>query len=403
MLLKNLRKETRNAIILGFMCCTAYLSVYIARNVLSAVTPALVENGVFNESQIGTLSSIYFIAYAVGQLINGIIGDKIKAKYMLCSGLIISGISGLLFVLVSSNTFVAFIIYAVSGFGLSMIYAPMTKVVAENTEPIYAQRCSVGYTFASFFGSPVAGLFAGFYVWSGVFNISSIILILMGVVCFICFSILEKKNIVTYGRYTPTKDAKNIGSIKVLIKNRIIKFSLISIITGIVRTTVVFWLPTYISQYLSFSPSTSAFIFTVSSFIISFSAIVSMALYEGIHRNIDAVLIIAFSVSAVSFLLAFLIKLPVLNLIFLMLAILASNSAATMLWGVYCPSLKETGMVSSATGFLDFLSYVAAAVSSVVFANAVTVIGWGWLIIIWAALMVVGLIVSLPKKSKLGL
>jgi hypothetical protein len=51
-------------------------------------------------------------------------------------------------------------IYGMTGFFLSMIYAPMTKVVAENTEPIYATRCSLGYTFASFFGSPMAGVAA---------------------------------------------------------------------------------------------------------------------------------------------------------------------------------------------------------------------------------------------------
>ena len=97
-MLKNLRPAAKNAIMLGGMCCLSYLAVYIARNVLSAVTPSLISNGIFSETQIGTLSSVYFIAYAVGQLINGIIGDKIKAKYMISAGLVLAGVFGMVFV-----------------------------------------------------------------------------------------------------------------------------------------------------------------------------------------------------------------------------------------------------------------------------------------------------------------
>ena len=69
-------------------------------------------------------------------------------------------------------------------------------------------------------------------------------------------------------------------------------------------------------------------------------------------------------------------KNPWLNIVLIVLAIMASNGAATMIWSRYCPGLRDTGMVSAATGFLDFVSYMAAAVSSTLFANAVSGIGW---------------------------
>jgi sugar phosphate permease len=53
-------------------------------------------------------------------------------------------------------------------------------------------------------------------------------------------------------------------------------------------------------------------------------------------------------------------------------------------------------MVSSVTGFLDFASYMAASFASKVFAYVATTIGWVWLILIWAALMVVGFFISVP-------
>ncbi len=394
---KGMKKTTKNAILLGGMCCLSYLAVYIARNVLSAVTPSLIENGIFTEKQIGNLSSIYFIAYAIGQLINGIIGDKIKAKYMMNIGLILAGIAGVVFPVLVSTPWAAFSVYGFTGFLLSMIYAPMTKVVAENTEPIYAERTSIGYTFASFLGSPIAGLLAGLLIWRGVFNTSGIILTIMGVTCFLSFTLFEKKKIIQYNLYKRAKTKG--GSISVLFKRKIVKFTIVSITTGVVRTTVVFWMPTYFSQHLGFSPEQSANIFAAATLVISFSAIIALMIYEKCNRNIDTVLFGSFVLSAVFFLLLFMINSPILNIIFFVLAVMSANSATTMLWSVYCPSLKDTGVISSATGFLDFASYSAAAVSSTLFANAVQNIGWGNLILIWCGLMSIGVLISIPKRK----
>lgn len=79
---------------------------------------------------------------------------------------------------------------------------------------------------------------------------SSAILVGMGCVCFTVFTVFEKKGIIQYGQYKRPKSTG--GGIKLLIKHRIIRFTLISVLTGIVRTTVVFWLPTYFVQYLGY-------------------------------------------------------------------------------------------------------------------------------------------------------
>ncbi|MBQ4575646.1 MAG: MFS transporter [Clostridia bacterium] len=393
----SLTPAAKKAVAIGGMCSVAYLAVYLARNILGTVSPQMIEDGVFATEQIGTLSSIYFISYALGQLFNGAIGDKIKAKYMISLGLALAGVSNLIFSLGAGSAAVAYVAYALTGFFLSMIYGPMTKVVAENTEPVYATRCSLGYTFASFFGSPLAGVLAALLAWQGVFAVSSGVLVLMGVVCFSFFHLLERRGTIKFGEY---KKPEGKGSVGLLIEHRIIKFTFISVLTGVVRTTVVFWLPTYIAQYLDFSSEASAGIFSAATFVISLSAFIAVFMYEKLGNNMDLTILIAFSVSSVSFLLVYLLKAPVPNIIFMVLAILSSNCAASMLWSRYCPSLRDTGMVSGATGFLDFMSYMAAAASSSIFANAVEGIGWGNLILVWFGLMVVGVVVALPWKRK---
>ena len=71
-----------------------------------------------------------------------------------------------------------------------------------------------------------------------------------------------------------------------------------------------------------------------------------------------------------------------------------------MMFSRYCPSLADTGMVSTATGYLDFMSYMAASASSTLFANAVNTIGWNKLILVWILLMLVGVAISVPAVRK---
>ena len=399
-------KKAMNAIYLGTLCSVSYLAVYFARNMLSAVTPQMIDSAGFTEPFIGKLSSMYFVCYAIGQLINGFIGDRIKAKYMISLGLLFAGISNFVFLnFVEYSIFAAQAAYGATGFFLAMIYAPMTKVVAENTEPIYATRCSMGYTFASFFGSPVAGLSAAFLAWQSVFLVGTFTLATMSVIVFVCFCIFEHRGTVRYGQYKPSKE-KGQG-VSVLFKHRIVKFTLISMITGVIRTSVVFWMPTYIAQYLGFSSEKSAMIFTVATFVISLTTFIVIFIYERLGYNMDLTILIMFIASAIAFSAVYFIKTPFLNICLFVLAIMASNGAATMLWSRYCPSLRDTGMVSSATGFLDFVSYMSAAAATTLFANAVDSLGWGNLILVWIALVSCGIIVALPyrrgeKKNCIG-
>ena len=391
------REKVRNAVLIGGLCSISYLAVYFARNILGAVTPQILEEGVFSTEFMGTVSSVYFICYAVGQLINGVIGDKVKAKYMISFGLLLAGICNFAFVRLTAYPTAVCVAYGMTGFFLAMIYGPMTKVVAENTEPLYATRCSLGYTFASFLGSPLAGAIAAVLAWQKAFDISSVSLIVMGVLCFAAFLLLEKKGIVKYGQYVPVKE-KGSG-IQVLIRHKIIKFTLVSILTGVIRTSVVFWMPTYLSQYLGYSVEQSAFIYTVVTLIISFATFFAIAVYEALGRNMELTVLLFFILSVLGFLGVYLITQPTLNIILMIIAILAADSASAIMWSRYCPSLRDTGMVSSATGFLDFVSYIAAAVASSVFANAVEGIGWRMLILVWFALMAAGVIVSLPYRK----
>lgn len=394
-----LSKNAKNAVMIGTLCSVSYLAVYIARNVLSAVSAQLEAQGIVNDVFYGTLTAAYFWFYAVGQLVNGLIGQKVNARWMISLGLLSAGILNFAFPYIVLDQVTAVVVYGMSGFFLAMIYSPMTKVVAENTLPIHATRCSLGYTFSSFFGSPMAGILATIFVWQSVFMVSSAMLVFMAVVAFTIFMLFEKKGVVKYNLYKPKKE--NGGAVKVLLKHHYIKFCLISLITGIIRTCWVSWLPKYFTGFLGYSVESSSAAFSVSTFIIAFTTFVAIFIYERLGRNINNTLILVFSIAAVFFVGTLFITDQTINVVLMVVAIMASNAAAAMLWSVYCPSLRDTGFTSGATGFLDFINYAAAGIFTLFIGAIIGVIGWSGILIILIGLMAAGVLVSIPfTKSK---
>lgn len=388
--------KIKNTILIGTLCGVSYFAVYVARNILGAVSPQMLASG-FTEEYIGKASSVFFIVYAIGQLINGFIGDKIKARYMMSFGLVLAGICNIVYPFVSAFNVGSIIAYGITGFFLAMIYGPMTKVIAENVEPEYVARCGLGYEFGALLGTPTAGLMAAIFPMLFVFGIGGGMLLLMGIVAFISFLVLERKGVVSYGKYETLK-TEGKANIKVLLKHQIIKFCFVAVITGVVRTSVVFWLPTYISQHLCFSPEVSATIFSAVTLVISLSAFLAVFIYERL-KSMDKSILLSFSIAAMAFLMVWLVKQPIVNIACLTIAIMGSGCVAAIMWCRYCPSLRDTGRVSAVTGFLDFLSYMGAAAANLIFANAVSDIGWKNLILIWTGLMIIGVVVSLPYNK----
>lgn len=392
-------QPAKNAAVIGSVCAFSYLVVYVARNILGAVSPQMIEQGVLTTENIGSMSSVYFVTYAFGQLINGMIGDKIKTKYMIGFGLFLAGCSCMLIPLFAADSAtVAYVSYGAMGFFLSMIYGPMTKAVAENTDPRYTPRCSFGYTMSTLVGSPLAGLMAIFLAWNMSFWVGCAFLIFTGILFFAVFAVLEKRGIVTYGRYRRTHCGA--AGIRELIRLQIIKFTLIAAVTGIVKTTVVSWLSTYFSQHLGYSPESAALLFTVCTTVISATVFIAMGLYALFRGNMSLVITVGFSAAALAVCGAYFFSHPIVNIVCVVIGVLGSNSASVMLWSLYCPSLRDTGMVSSVTGFLDFVSYMTGALASYLSARAVDVIGWRWLLLIWCGLMVFGVVISFFGKKK---
>ncbi len=118
------------------MAWGTYASFYLLRVNYSVAIPVIQDEFGFSKTDVGIIATSLLLAYAVGQFINGQLGDKFKARRIIAFGLITSAILNFLFGF--SGTFVvgfAFIwtmaiIWALNGYFQSMGWAPTVKTIA---------------------------------------------------------------------------------------------------------------------------------------------------------------------------------------------------------------------------------------------------------------------------------
>ncbi|MCU0913852.1 MAG: MFS transporter [Planctomycetes bacterium] len=108
----------------------AYCFVYFHRNCLSIVADDLVTDFHATASVIGVLGSIYFYCYAAMQFPAGLLSDSVGPRRTVTVSLLLATVGSLLFGLAPSVR-VAMIARAMVGLGVSMVFIPTMKILAQ--------------------------------------------------------------------------------------------------------------------------------------------------------------------------------------------------------------------------------------------------------------------------------
>lgn len=112
------------------LCWLGYASVYFGRVNLSIALPDIQQEFDFSKSQISLISSVFFWVYAVGKLINGMIGDKVSGKMFVFLGLFLAGVANILFGFTASLLTMA-LIWSVNAYVQSGLWGPMSNMLTQ--------------------------------------------------------------------------------------------------------------------------------------------------------------------------------------------------------------------------------------------------------------------------------
>lgn len=389
-----MEKKVQSAWRIGSLCIATYLASYVTRNILSVSTPEMIKEAFFTKEYTGLLSSVCFIFYAVGQLINGFIGDMVHPKYMIIMGLGVSSISTFAIPLFD-NRIIHFAAFALIGFGLSMLRGPLMKVISENTAATHARMICTLFSMAGFAGPLIASLLSIFFEWRAVFTVTGIISVFITVASVTVILLLEKRGEI---KFTPKKEKGVLNSILSVFKLEDFFFYMfISAIGEIAGSSITFWIPTYTTEHLGFSGDAASTIYSVVSLTTLFTPFITLVIYEKLIRNGVKLALVMYVLSAVFFIAVRFTAAPLVNVIMLIIAKMAAAAASSIVWSAYIPGLARSGKVSSANGVIDAAGYAMASLANVIFSGSVSRLGWGGIVNMWYIIMLIGAAASAGK------
>lgn len=382
------------AVHIGTTCVFTYMIGYYMRKLLSVTTPVLLTQG-YTEAFIGVLSFAYMLMYAIGQLVNGRLGDRVHPRWMILLGLSVPGVSQMLFPFMPHRA-LQVLCFAALGFFLSMLRGPLVKAISENTNAHHARLACVGISIVSYIGPLLASLLAVVFRWRGVFLVGGGFGAVMGPVLWLVFTRLEKTGETVFR--TPDTDKKRHRFRELFRLDRFVMFMFMSALFEISSASIDAWISTYLVQHLGFPVVTANLIYSTMSILSAFCPMLCLVLLRLLHGNDTRTMQGALAVAAVIYALMAVVRTPLLNTAFFVLALMATTVASSVLWSIYIPGLGKSGQVSTANGVLDFCGYVGAAVAGLVVSNAIRLCGWTGVLLIWGGVPALGFVVVTANR-----
>ena len=385
----------RKAISMGFISVFAYIASYYSRSLLSVATPNMLQSGEYTTEFIGLLSSVQFLVYAAGQLVNGLAGDMINPKYMISVGLSVTGVSLVLFPIVPF-AWMQLLCFAIIGLALSMLRGPIMKMVSENVNKDYSRIICTFLSAASFTGTLIASAFAIVFKWDMMFIVAGIIALLIAAIAFVSLSVFEHKGTFVFHS---SKSAGFGGYLQLFKIENFIFYMVVAGVVEIAGSAIGFWIPTYLSDALLLDTVTTNVLYSVMSILSSLAPFIALFVFKLVKERDIAMMRCGFAIAVVSFVCMIFVPNMWAKIVFLMVAKLSLACCSSVLWSIYIPGMGSTGKVSSINGVINCTGYVSAAVANVVFAKLLG-LSWNGVILVWCGIAAVGLVAALVVRKK---
>ena len=398
-----------------------YFGFYLARVNMSIALPGIMEEYGISKTAMGSVLTALFAFYALGQFINGQLGDKFGPRKLITIGIFASVLLNIMFGF-SHGVLIAMIaIWGLNGYFQSMGWGPSVKTVA-NWFPRNERGKAGGILGSSYqIGNAASWALAGFVIghlgWRWGFWVPSIIFSLLGL-----HWLIRARNAPEEIGLPPIEqeDNVNITSVKkdyhlgfrytlkrTLLSPKIwiVGFGLFFL--NIVRYGFLSWAPTYMFEVQKASISTAAFkaiVFPLAGSVGAFFAGWLSDKYFGSRRApISTIMLVLLAI--------FIWLYPqtgnwILSLIFLMLIGFLTYGPHVMMVGIMPMDLGTRKASSSVTGFIDSLGYVGASITGVGTGWLLDTFSWNAAFYFWltAAIVTAGLMILLwnykPGKSE---
>jgi len=378
-----------------------YALFYFCRANFSIAIPQIIEEFGYTKTEIGMIGSALFFAYAIGQVVNGQLGDRLGARRLVTIGIIVSSLCNIYFGFAGGLVQMVFI-WGINGYFQSMGWSPNVKLLGDWFTKEERGKIMGFYGTCYQVGNAASWLLSGYlaqnYGWRYVFWIPGLVFGLSSIMYY--WAIRDNPN-------NPHQKLEAIGfhqTIKSTLLNRDIWLIALSFFfVDIVRYGFFVWAPTFLFEVQKASISQASLKVVLIPIAGSIGAITSGWVSQKYFNNRRAIVasILLFVLGIVSYAYP---RTPVSNwyLGLLEFAIIGfcTYGAHVMMVAAMPVDFSVKGGSASATGFIDGFGYLGATLVSVISGWLVDNYGWGASFNFWIISAFIASILLIPMWNR---
>ena len=380
-----------------------YASFYLCRVNISIALPKIMEEFDLTKSRMGMVLSSLFLLYAVGQFINGQLGDKLNSRRIITFGLLSSAVLNIVFGFNGGVVALMVVVWGLNGYFQSMGWGPTVKAMA-NWFPAKIRgktsgRLGTSYIIGGAFSWFLAGSILKYFDWRFTFWFPAVVCIFIAVHWYIRArnapeevglpSIEEQERGIEEGRIRKDEHIGFVTTLKVTLLNPHVWFTAFALFgLNIVRYGFMSWAPTYMFEEQGATISVVAYKALAFPIAGGLGAIFAGWASDRIFKNRRAP--VAFIMLILLAVFCYLFKVCpddnwMLSLIVLLFIGFFTFGPHILLVAALPVDLGSRKAASSVTGFIDSMGYLGASLTGVGTGYLVDKFGWDAGFYFWIA------------------
>ncbi len=405
----------------------SYMGFYLTRSSFSVAKIGIEKDVQISMSpeQMGLVDGIYLTAYAIGQFVWGMLGDKVGTRRVVLIGLLSSVVAG--FAMGISSIILTFGIFnLLQGFSQSTGWAPLAKNVSNwfsmHERGIIMGWWSTNYAVGSLVAAPFAGLMADvFQNWRFAFFMPALLLFCVAIL----FLFLQRNKPTDVGlppveeyHHEPKPILSQSGSadeepeegswkaILLVIKNPMV--GLLSAVYFFLKPTryaILFWGPKFVHDLLNTGMAESAII-SVSFFLagplsVLFAGYISDKVFHSkrIPYSVIALLLLAIVLFFFMSIAALKSKLVLAGLLFTVGFLLYGPDS--LVSATAAIDFGTSKGASTASGLINGFGSIGAIVGGTIPGLFHQILGWNGVFAFLASMVFIGSVIMIPKWNAL--
>lgn len=387
-----MKQDTRQKTLIFLFCWVSYTISYLSRTNLSAVLDQMMQGLSLSRAAAGSIGSLYFWAYACGQLINGQLAGRLNPKRMIIAGHTLSLLcnAGIGF---SRSYGLILLLWGLNGFALSMIWTPTFKIITNWYPPQEYQRVSVYISLPTTVGYLISwGILrtATAYVpWQFAFFIpAGVALVFLPLWIRFVQPQPPGPHPVQGRGVAPAAPAPSLSLGRLVLRYGLLFVGAAALVQGLIKESINLWGPTLLQEVgsgfsTSFVSALSIFI-PASGTVGVFLVLPLIRLYKQSGYRILRFLFVGLALLLAG---AFVLQQHFLGIVLLLGLIMALVCGANVVITSFIPTrYVRYNLGPQLAGLLNFLVYIGAALGGL--SSGLLSGSWGWngLYVFWAAL-----------------